>query len=131
MINTVGVINSVLPDTNTYPFVIAGDENIDLFINDDDLTLNNTGEPYLVSGRLSVAQDIKHMIRETGYVVRMIGERSTDLRQHFMKLIEIEMEEDKRLVPGSAKVTEINLGQLFVTANTVEYGQVSLGVSYV
>lgn len=130
MINHVGSVNSVLPEVDKNPVVVLGDANIDLFITDDDLTLSSTGEPYLVSGRLAIAQDIKHMIREKGYAVRMIGERSTDLRQHYMKLIEIEMEEDRRLIPGTAKVTEENINTLMVTANTIEYGTLNLGVTY-
>ncbi|ABG39241.1 hypothetical protein Patl_0713 [Paraglaciecola sp. T6c] len=130
MLNHVGSVNSVLPEVDTNPVVVIGDSNIDLYITDDDLTLNSTGEPYLVSGRLAIAQDIKHMIRETGYVVRMIGERSSDLRQHYMKLIEIEMEEDRRLTPGTAKVTELSINTLTVTANTVEYGPLNIGVTY-
>jgi hypothetical protein len=63
------------------------------------------------------------MIRETGYLVQMIGERSKDKRQHYMKLIEIAVEEDTRIVPGTAKVSQGNIGQFIITASTVEYGR--------
>ncbi|WP_102794295.1 DUF2590 family protein [Bowmanella denitrificans] len=104
--------------------------DIDILITDDDLTLDGVREPQLVDGRRSIAQDIKHMIRETGHVVQMIGERSSDKRAHFMKLIEIAVEEDRRIVPGTARVTETKLGQLFVQAITVDYGQTALRAFY-
>lgn len=104
--------------------------NIDIFITDEDLTLDGVKEAVLIDGRRSIAQDLKHMIRETGYVVQMVGERSYDMRAHYMKLIEIEMEEDTRLIPGTAKVTETILGELFATAITVEYGQTALRAYY-
>lgn len=100
--------------------------DIDILITEDDLTLDIAKEPELVSGRASIAQDIKHMIRETGYVVLMVGERSQDLREHYMKLMEIAVEEDSRLVPGSAKVRQLNNSEISITASTVEYGSEAL-----
>jgi hypothetical protein len=107
-----------------------GLDHVDILITDNDLTLDGVKEVVLIDGRRSIAQDLKHMIRETGYVVQMVGERSSDMRAHYMKLIEIEMEEDSRLVPGTAKVTETKLGELFATAITTEYGQTALRAYY-
>lgn len=104
--------------------------DIDILITDDDLTLDGVKEPQLVDGRRSIAQDIKHMIRETGHAVRMVGERRADKRAHYRKLIEIAVEEDQRIVPGTAKVHETALGQLFVQAETVEYGPTALRATY-
>ena len=47
----------------------------DLLISKDDMTLDANGEPVLVTGRACIAQDIQHMIRESGLLVELVGER--------------------------------------------------------
>ena len=48
----------------------------DLLITDDDITLDAGGYPVLVTERACIAQDIQHMIRESGLLVDLVGERT-------------------------------------------------------
>ncbi|NLQ17552.1 DUF2590 family protein [Marinomonas sp. M1K-6] len=79
--------------------------SIDLLIQDDDMVFSSIGEPLLVTGVDCVAQDIRHMIREKGYAWRMIGERNQTTINALCTEIEIEMENDERIYPGTANVT--------------------------
>ena len=78
--------------------------SIDLLIQDDDIVLSRSGEPLLVTGVDCVAQDIRHMIREKGYAWRMIGERNQTAVIALCTEIEIEVENDERIYPGTANV---------------------------
>ena len=53
---------------------------IDLLIVDNDLVLDPSRQPLLIEDRASIAQDIAHMIRESGLLVTLVAERSR-LRQ--------------------------------------------------
>lgn len=79
--------------------------SIDLLIQDDDIVLSSIGEPLLVEGVNCVAQDIRHMIREKAYAWRMIGERGQVKVAALCTEIEIEMEKDERIYPGTASVS--------------------------
>ena len=48
---------------------------IDLLITHNDLTLDPSNQPLLVDDRTSIAQDIGHMIRESGLLVTLVAER--------------------------------------------------------
>ena len=88
---------------------------IDIQITDDDLAFG-PGDIAYVEGEYSIAQDIKHMIRESGLLVAVIGERDPSRRQTAYHQVEQLMEEDKRLVPGTAQVTELEPGTVAITA---------------
>lgn len=49
---------------------------IDLLIAGNDLVLDPSHQPLLVDDRASIAQDIAHMIRESGLLVTLVAERS-------------------------------------------------------
>lgn len=98
---------------------------VDLFITDNDLTLGSGGEPLLCDDRVSIAQDIKHLIRESGLMVTIIGQRSRDLIADAIQRLVILIEDDERLVPGTVAITETTFEQYFVTADTVEFGAIS------
>lgn len=93
--------------------------SIDLLIQDDDMVFSSIGEPLLVTGVDCVAQDIRHMIREKGYVWRMIGERNQTTINALCTEIEIEMENDERIYPGTANVT-LSGESLICEAQTVD-----------
>lgn len=97
---------------------------VDLLITGDGIDLDDFGFPRLISGRASIAQDIKHMIRETGLLVEMIGERRREKVQRKMVQIERHVEDDVRIKPGTAKVTRVDNDTFFITAKTLEYGDV-------
>lgn len=51
------------------------EEYRDLLITEDDLTPDAGGIPEMVTGRASIAQDIVHMIRESGLLTEMLANR--------------------------------------------------------
>ncbi|RBO83439.1 DUF2590 family protein [Marinomonas aquiplantarum] len=92
--------------------------SIDLLIKDDDLDLSAIGEPLLVSGGDCVAQDLRHMIREKAYAFKLIGERNPTTISALCTDIEIQMENDERVYPGTASVA-LNGDSLMCEAQTV------------
>lgn len=93
--------------------------NFDLKIINDDLIMSPIGEPELVTGAWCVAQDLRHMIREHGYAVELIGERNRVKVAATTKAIELAIEEDDRVYPGTAAVT-LDKERLICVAKTVE-----------
>lgn len=102
--------------------------NIDLLITADDLTLNAQNIPELVTERACIAQDLKHMIRESGLLVKLIGMRNNNNILLNLKNIEIKVEEDKRIKPGTANVFQVKKGSFVVTAKTLEYGDLEVSL---
>nr|VFJ42973.1 MAG: Protein of unknown function (DUF2590) [Candidatus Kentron sp. FM]VFJ43698.1 MAG: Protein of unknown function (DUF2590) [Candidatus Kentron sp. FM]VFK05688.1 MAG: Protein of unknown function (DUF2590) [Candidatus Kentron sp. FM] len=93
----------------------------DLWITGDDLTLDDGKEAQLIIERRCIAQDLIHMIREKGYAVRMVGERDPIQLALLIQEIEREMDEDVRIVPGTSRLHEREMGVYYATADTVEY----------
>ena len=98
---------------------------IDLLITEDDLTLT-AGEPRLATDKDCIEQDIRHMIREHGLAVQMIANRNSVEIAYLAQRIEIEMEKDVRLVPGTAQVTQVTTGVFLATANTQQFGRLNV-----
>ncbi|MBI9080267.1 MAG: DUF2590 family protein [Pseudodesulfovibrio sp.] len=96
----------------------------DILVTDDDLTLDVGGIPARCFDRDSIAQDIKHMIRETGLLVDLVANR--DERKKAENLVELTMavDNDERIVPGSCEIHEPELGVFYLVAETVEFGPV-------
>lgn len=105
------------------------DKYFDLLITNDDLTLDSGNVPILCNNRISIAQDIKHALRESGLVTALIAERSRILRRDIILQMTFLIEEDERLVPGTIFITEESLNRLFITAETYDFGNIELGVS--
>lgn len=97
----------------------------DLLITNGALTLAPT-EPALTDTRASIAQDIKHMLLESGLVTRLIGERSQPLRASIMTEIELLVETDTRLVPGTITLTAVSNNAINLEATTYKYGNVEV-----
>lgn len=102
--------------------------NIDLLIVNDDLVLNNANIPELITERACIAQDIKHMIRESGLLVELIGNREAEKTQLNLTQIEINIEADLRIQPGTAKVIQQDNETFLVTAMTIEYGPLEISL---
>ena len=92
---------------------------IDLRIENDGLVLNSNGEPELVTGVECIAQDLVHMLREKGYAFSLIGERNELNISDVCKNIEIEVENDSRIYPGTASAELVN-EDLVCTARTLD-----------
>lgn len=95
---------------------------IDLLITGNDLDLDPSRQPLLVDDRASIAQDIAHMIRESGLLVTLVAERDRLRQRDCIQQLELLVEADMRLVPGTAKIIAQGAGQYLVTAKTVEFG---------
>ena len=102
----------------------------DLRIVDNDIALDVGRQPLKLADRASIAQDIAHMIRERGYLTAMIAERDVRKRKYQMVLITIAVDDDRRIVPGTAKITESTAGELWLTAKTVDYGELTLQLTH-
>ena len=100
----------------------------DLRIVDDDIALDVGRQPLKLADRARIAQDRAHMIRERGYLTAMIAERDVRKRKYQMVLITIAVDDDTRIVPGTAQISESAAGELWLTAKTVEYGELTLAM---
>lgn len=99
---------------------------IDLLIFDNDLVLDPSHQPVLIEDRASIAQDIAHMIRDSGLLVTLIAERDRLRRRDCIQQMELLIEADERLVPGTALIKSLGLGQYLVTAKTLKFGAVEV-----
>lgn len=100
----------------------------DLLIASDGIVLDSFGLPLTIEGRASIAQDIKHMVRESGLLVEVVGERSGEKVKRNMMRIEQLIENDLRIRPGTASVTRIDVGEFYLTATTMKYGDVEVSL---
>ncbi|ATQ89568.1 DUF2590 family protein [Klebsiella pneumoniae] len=101
---------------------------IDLLITNNDFVLNTGNEPVLCNNRQSIGQDVIHSIIESGLATELIAERSPTLRGDIFTRMELLIEDDERLIPGTVSITEETLSRLWVTADTYDFGALSLRV---
>ena len=99
---------------------------IDLLITNNDLTLDPSSQPLLVEDRASIAQDIGHMIRESGLLVTLVAERDRFRQSDCIQQLELLVEADVRLVPGTVQILEEGKGRYLLVAKTVEFGSVEV-----
>lgn len=105
---------------------MADEKYFDLLVSDDDLTLDRGGNPERCFDRDSIAQDIQHMIRETGLLVELVGNRDARKKAENIVKLTIEVDNDERIVPGSCEIAEVELGVFYLTAETVEFGPINM-----
>ena len=101
---------------------------LDLQITDDDLTLDAGQNPVMVNDRDVIAQDLVHMIRESGYLPPLVGNRNRDIIERTKVEITLAVDNDKRIVPGSAYIEEPQDGKFYLIADTIEFGPVYLNL---
>ncbi len=99
---------------------------IDLLITNNDLTLDPSNQPLQIDDRASIAQDIAHLIRESGLMVTLLAERDRYRRADCIQQLELLIENDTRLVPGTVRIENTTGGQYLVTAKTVEFGSIEV-----
>ena len=99
---------------------------IDLLIQGNDLVLDASRQPLTIEDRGSIAQDIGHMIRESGLLVTLVAERSKQRQADCILQLELLVEDDERLVPGTARITQEALGVYLVTAKTIKFGDIEV-----
>ncbi|RKJ83773.1 DUF2590 family protein [Aeromonas veronii] len=99
---------------------------IDILVMDGAWQLDAGGQPRYTQDRHSIGQDIKHRIMESGLARKLIGERSPTLRADVMTEIELLVENDVRLVPGTILIREEAAGRVQVVASTYEFGHLEV-----
>ena len=102
---------------------------IDLLFTDDDLTLDVAGEPVLIFDRDCITQDIKHLIRDSGLMLQIIGQRDVVTVEVLLQELTLLIEEDQRLVPGTIEIETTTLGVFFITAQTYKFGPINVQVT--
>jgi len=106
--------------------------HVDILIEDDDIALDVAGGVLYVERAVSIAQDLKHAIRESGFLSAMIAERDKELRAYYEQQILLLVEEDTRIVPGSVTFTLTtptfpdSRGIWQLLADTYQYGQIKV-----
>lgn len=101
----------------------------DLFIEKGALALDQLPQPELINTRASIAQDVKHMLLESGLVTKLLAQRSPALRNDVYTAMELLIETDTRLVPGTIEIDANNEQQILITATTYEFGDITTEVS--
>lgn len=101
----------------------------DLFIAKGALALDAMPQPQLIHNRSSIAQDVKHMLMESGLVTKLLAQRSAALRFDVYTEMELLIETDTRLVPGTININAQNEASILITANTYEFGNITAEVS--
>lgn len=111
--------------------VAHGDgKQFDLLIVNDDIAIGSDGEPLTIDGRPSIAQDIAHLIRESNLLIELIGERDVLLRRAIYQRVEMLVETDARITPGTARVIDGSDGTrsrsvIWVQARTYDYQDIA------
>ncbi|NIG44690.1 DUF2590 family protein [Enterobacter sp. Acro-832] len=98
---------------------------IDLLIEGRNFVLNSGNEPLLCNNSKSIGQDIVHSILESGLATELIAERSPTMRGDILTRLELLIESDERIEPGTVVISEESLKRLWITASTWEFGSIS------
>ncbi|EIH9536236.1 DUF2590 family protein [Escherichia coli] len=101
---------------------------IDLLILKGDFFLNTGYEPELCNNRKSIGQDIIHAIIESGLATELIAERSPTMRADIFTRMELLIEDDERIIPGTVEISEESQKRLWITASTYDFGGISAQV---
>ncbi|MGB0894017.1 MAG: DUF2590 family protein [Parashewanella sp.] len=94
----------------------------DLLIENGSIKIDNA-QPATTHTRHAIGQDVKHMLLESGLLSKLIGQRSEILRQDVFIEMELIIEKDNRLVPGTIEIVQSKPELIIVTADTVEFGK--------
>ncbi|WP_440589563.1 DUF2590 family protein [Pseudoalteromonas luteoviolacea] len=95
--------------------------HIDLNVVDGDFVLNDSLSPATLKKADVIAQDIKHRILESGLLVKLIGLRNENGIKPILTELELLIEQDNRLKPGTINITK-NANGLSIDAKTRQYG---------
>ncbi|MDK2595205.1 DUF2590 family protein [Pseudoalteromonas obscura] len=95
--------------------------HIDLNVVDGDFVLNDSLSPATLQKADVIAQDIKHRILESGLLVKLVGLRNENGIKPILTELELLIEKDDRLKPGSINIIKNDNG-LSIDAKTRQYG---------
>lgn len=99
---------------------------IDIKIVDGGWQMDAGQQPEQCSDLYSIAQDIKHSIMESGLARELTAERNQALRYDVLVQIEQLAEQDARIIPGTATATETTAGNITLTAQAYEFGEIEV-----
>jgi len=97
---------------------------LDLKVTDDDLTLDVGGNAETCTDRDVIAQDIIHMIREKGFLPPLVANRNRDIIDQAIVKITLAVDNDHRIVPGSARIEESDTGTFYLFADTIDFDEI-------
>ncbi|MCR9546927.1 DUF2590 family protein [Vibrio antiquarius] len=100
----------------------------DILIENGDVVLDAGRNPILIQDRAVIAQDIKHAIIESNLAMDLIAERSPSKKADIRTKLELLVEEDVRLVPGTVRLDEPTEGTIYVFADTMDFGELQLEI---
>jgi len=100
--------------------------HIDLHIVDGDFVFNDSLSEELLQESNVIAQDVKHRIIESGILVKLVKLRNVNGISQILTELELEVEKDDRLKPGTIFVNYNTDNTLTIEAQTREYGTVQL-----
>lgn len=93
----------------------------DILIENDDVRSDEFGSAVIITDRDVIVQDLIHAIRESGYLIEMVGERDPERRRLLKSRIIDLAEEDLRIIPGSISL-ETDGGKWLLAGETYEFG---------
>ncbi|HAS6060814.1 TPA: DUF2590 family protein [Vibrio vulnificus] len=100
----------------------------DILIENGDVVLDAGRNPILIQDRAVIAQDIKHAIIESNLAVDLIAERSPSKKADIRTKLELLVEEDTRLVPGTVRLEEPKQGTIYIFAKTIDFGDLNVEI---
>ncbi|HCE2582313.1 TPA: DUF2590 family protein [Vibrio parahaemolyticus] len=100
----------------------------DILIENGDVMLDAGRNPILIQDRAVIAQDTKHAIIESNLAVDLIAERSPSKKADIRTKLELLVEEDVRLVPGTVRLEEPTEGTIYVFATTIDFGDMQFEI---
>lgn len=100
----------------------------DILIEKGDVVLDAGRNPVMIQDRAVIAQDIKHAIIGSHLAVDLIAERSPSKKADIRTQLELLVEEDVRLVPGTVRLETPRDGMIYIFAKTAEFGDLDLEV---
>lgn len=97
----------------------------DLRIHSGDLVLDAGLNPVYLTDRALIAQDIAHAILDTGLAHMLISDRGTGVTADTRVRLKLLVEDDVRIQPGTVRIEQLDSGQWWVFADTIDFGPVS------
>jgi hypothetical protein len=97
--------------------------HIDLSVINRDLSLDSLLTPQTLTKADVIGQDVKHRLIESGLPFLLVGQRNKSGIDKVLTEIELVVEQDDRLVPGTIEIFYDTEKNIQVNAETKEYGQ--------
>lgn len=92
---------------------------VDLWIEDNDLVFGSDGEPLELEDADAIAQDIKHLIRESGLLANLVGSRGTETRA-ILQEIKLVVREEERVKPDEIEMEVVSGSLIRIAVQTVD-----------